>query len=37
MKELYFMCNGKYLSFKNNEKISNLKKNNITIIVLNLN
>ena len=36
MKDLYFMWNGKYLSFKNNEKISNFKKNKIKIIVLNL-
>ena len=36
IKELYFMINGKKLNFKNKEKISNLEKDNVTIIVLNL-
>ena len=37
LKDLYFIFNGKNLSFKNNEKISNFNYNNITIIVFNLN
>ena len=37
MKDLYFIYNGKNLSFKNNDKISDFNYKNITIIVFNLN
>ena len=37
IKELYFISNGKKISYKNKEKIKDLKKNKINIFVLNLN
>ena len=36
-KELFFLCKGKKLSFTNKEKISDLKNDNLSIIVFNLN